>query len=529
MKNLKSAALLLVLVSGFLVFAGTALAEDVVLGVSQIAAIKTLASADGTYANGWSWIFDVTAPTDETILNMKFADWVNGSNVITAANHIRFYSVQSSNAYDQSHAITISAADTYSAGMDLTGDLNQTQAGRQIQIIVEVMIPAGSAGGSYSTSYGIQTNSSSALSDDATVTSAVYTVSDLSVGFGTISNVPFATAKAVFESNLVKGQADQTWNYAGIEDPVTDANILVVTAQDGITKASYTIRVNADPDDVAEVAKAKAALPPELSPVYGTDTNVIIMAQAIVNANSSGVTVTMGSSDNQRVIYLNGNILYSPNSPQMSGNVIFALTKNSASDTKVVSVVVPSTIIIPSSNATVTSTVYTVSSLTNGAGTITNVPFGTSRTAFLAALVKGQANQTWNDSGITNPVTTGSALVVTAQDGITIATYTITVNPNPDDVLQVANAKAALPDAISLMNGLVMDRNIITLMQATVNGASSGVVVTISSTNNSRIGIDGTVYYYPPDSLFSGNVTFALTKDSASDTKDILVTVITPL
>jgi hypothetical protein len=47
--------------------------------------------------------------------------------------------------------------------------------------------------------------------------------------------------------------------------------------------------------------------------------------------------------------------------------------------------------------------------------------------------VKGQVNQTWNDAAIANPVVTGNTLVVTAQDGTTIVTYTITVNAAPNN------------------------------------------------------------------------------------------------
>ncbi len=86
---------------------------------------------------------------------------------------------------------------------------------------------------------------------------------------------------------------------------------------------------------------------------------------------------------------------------------------------------------ILSNNAAVTSSVYTVSSLTNNAGTITNVPYGTSKATFETAISKGEVNQTWNDSGVANTVVTGNTLVVTAQDGSTTAIYTITVNAAP--------------------------------------------------------------------------------------------------
>ncbi len=127
--------------------------------VTKINPVKISASADGTYANGWQWIFDVTVPTSETNLTMKFADWLNGSNTIPAASNMQFFSAQSTNAADQAHAISITAANTYSAVMSINADsdLDAITAGRQIQLTVEVKIPTGSAAGSYSTSYGINT------------------------------------------------------------------------------------------------------------------------------------------------------------------------------------------------------------------------------------------------------------------------------------------------------------------------------------------------------------------------------------
>ena len=130
------------------------------LGVTQISAVQTYATADGSFENGWRWVFDVTVPENETILKMKFADWTSGSNTIVAANHIRFYSAQSSNALNAEDALLIAATGAYSGDMNLNPDidLDIARAGRQIQVVVEAAVPEGSAGGSYSTSYGISTN-----------------------------------------------------------------------------------------------------------------------------------------------------------------------------------------------------------------------------------------------------------------------------------------------------------------------------------------------------------------------------------
>ncbi|HEY4503968.1 MAG TPA: YDG domain-containing protein [Candidatus Paceibacterota bacterium] len=126
------------------------------LGVTQTSAVQTFATADNTFDNGWKWVFDVTVPEDEVILKMKFADWVKGTDIISAGSNIRFYSEQSSNATSSS-SIIISSKNTYSSDMYINRgvDLDEVKNGRQIQITVEARIPEGSAGGSYSTSYGI--------------------------------------------------------------------------------------------------------------------------------------------------------------------------------------------------------------------------------------------------------------------------------------------------------------------------------------------------------------------------------------
>ena len=107
----------------------------------------------------------------------------------------------------------------------------------------------------------------------------------------------------------------------------------------------------------------------------------------------------------------------------------------------------------PSTIATITSATYTVSIVGGGHETITSVPLATGKATFLAALSKGQANQTWNDSGIADPVMTGNTLVVTAQDGTTIVTYTATVN------LPVITASAGENGSISPTGAVTVPYN----------------------------------------------------------------------
>lgn len=130
-------------------------APVVELAVTGIGAVRTFATADDTFDNGWSWTFHVTVPTAETNFAMKFADFISGANTIPAASNVRYYTAQSSEAEDASEAVVIAGADTYPGNITLDSDLDASTAGRQIEVTVEVKVPVGSAGGSYSASYGV--------------------------------------------------------------------------------------------------------------------------------------------------------------------------------------------------------------------------------------------------------------------------------------------------------------------------------------------------------------------------------------
>ena len=130
------------------------------LAVTGIDAVRSFATADGTFDNGWKWTFHITVPTGETSFAMKFADFTSGGNSIPAAANIRFYSAQSSDAPDADSAIVIGAAGEYSADVALSADLDAGAAGRQIDVTVEARVPESTQGGSYSTSYGVRSSSS---------------------------------------------------------------------------------------------------------------------------------------------------------------------------------------------------------------------------------------------------------------------------------------------------------------------------------------------------------------------------------
>jgi len=133
-----------------------------VLSVTGTSLLQSFATPDNTFADGWKWQLSVTAPTAETKLQMQFTDFVSGANAIPANTNIRFYSPQSSNHNNDATAVTYATASLDGNGFTLpiaalAGDLDAATAGRQFQVVVEVRVPVGTPGGSYSNSYNIQT------------------------------------------------------------------------------------------------------------------------------------------------------------------------------------------------------------------------------------------------------------------------------------------------------------------------------------------------------------------------------------
>ncbi|MFZ3011947.1 MAG: ice-binding family protein [Minisyncoccia bacterium] len=129
-----------------------------VLKVDSIETIDNTAIADGTFASGWEYIFNITIPSNETNLAMKFADWVQtgGPGIIATANNIRISSLQADNG---GTTVLLTGANLYSSPtLHMITDLNPATDGIQIKVKVEVAVPTGSLNGAYTTSYGVKTN-----------------------------------------------------------------------------------------------------------------------------------------------------------------------------------------------------------------------------------------------------------------------------------------------------------------------------------------------------------------------------------
>jgi len=138
--------------------AGDVVGNDGVLEVTSIEMINTTATANGTFTDGWKYVFHITVPTSEPKLAMKFDNWLRtgGNGTIPVGSNMRISSLQADNG---GAAIVLAAPNTYSApDFNLTGDLDPTTAGRQIKVTVEVAVPVGTPNGTYTTAYGVRSN-----------------------------------------------------------------------------------------------------------------------------------------------------------------------------------------------------------------------------------------------------------------------------------------------------------------------------------------------------------------------------------
>ena len=136
------------------VFTTSSTGSSTPLAVTGVAMTKPSGTADNTYENGWKYVFNITIPSNEANVAMKFSDWLSGSNTLPVANNMRISSAQADNG---NATITLIAADTYTTpDLHLTGDLDPATPGIQAQILVEVRIPSGTSNGSYTTSYGLR-------------------------------------------------------------------------------------------------------------------------------------------------------------------------------------------------------------------------------------------------------------------------------------------------------------------------------------------------------------------------------------
>jgi hypothetical protein len=140
----------------------TTSADTTNIAVDEITMIKSYAVTDNTYANGWKWAVKVSVwNTAETQLKFKLTDFASGANTIAILNNVR---VGLTNEATGASTSTIEAAtqaignaySTQATALTLVDD-DSSKGGIQDTIYIYTKVPTTAAGGSFSSSYGIET------------------------------------------------------------------------------------------------------------------------------------------------------------------------------------------------------------------------------------------------------------------------------------------------------------------------------------------------------------------------------------
>ncbi|MBY0310279.1 hypothetical protein K2Q16_03990 [Patescibacteria group bacterium] len=137
---------------------GEVVGTDGELLVTSVDMIDTTATANGSFTDGWEYVFHVTTPMSEPNIAMKFNDWMRngGGGTIPVGSNMRISSLQADNA---GATVLLTAANTYSTPeLTMVTDIDPATDGRQVKITVEVAIPNGTPNGAYTTSYGVRSN-----------------------------------------------------------------------------------------------------------------------------------------------------------------------------------------------------------------------------------------------------------------------------------------------------------------------------------------------------------------------------------
>ncbi|MFC5407120.1 S-layer homology domain-containing protein [Cohnella soli] len=285
----------------------------------------------------------------------------------------------------------------------------------------------------------------------ATLSSTIGTVSTGSSASETITGIPYGTALADFKAAITPA-AGATFNVydadgTTIATTLASGKKVIVTAQDGTTKTTYTVTVDANSakaittfslaSQTGAAAIDSAAHSIAIEVAHGTNLGSLIATFAL----STGATAKVGTVD--QTSGTTANDFRSP--------VTYTVkAENGSTQDWVVTVTEESSHV-----ATLSSTIGTVSAGSSASETITGIPYGTTLADFKAAITPA-AGATFNvyDADGTTVATTlasGKRVIVTAQDGTTKTTYTVTVDANSAKAITsfslAAQTSAAMIDA----------------------------------------------------------------------------------
>jgi len=268
-----------------------------------------------------------------------------------------------------------------------------------------------------------------ALSSAATLTSTIGTVSTGGTVSETLMNVPYGTMLAALKEAIMPA-ANATFEVYDADGTTVATTLatgmkVIVTAEDGTTKVTYTIGVMAAPPSAAATLTSTIGTVSAGGTANETITNiphgttVAELKAAITPAAGAllevytvdGTTVATDLASGYKVIIT---------AEDGTTKVTYTLTVTAAP---------------PSAAATLMSTIGTVSTGGTANETITNIPHGTTLAELKAAITTAlgatfEVNKV-DGTTVATDLASGYKVIVTAEDGTTKVTYTLTVTAAP--------------------------------------------------------------------------------------------------
>ncbi len=338
----------------------------------------------------------------------------------------------------------------------------------------------------------------------AGTTTYTATVSNATTGLTITPTTADATATVTVNgSSVTSGNASSTIPLSVGDNTITT----IVTAQDGTTSKTYTVTVTRAPSSNANLS-ALALSAGTLSPTFAAGTTSYT---ATVSNATTSLTATPTVADANATVTVNGTAVTSGNA---SGSIALAVGDNTV------------TVVVTAQDGTTTKT-YTVvvtraassnadlSQLTLSAGTLSptfdaaatsytaTVAYAVSSLTITPTAAEGTATITVNGDAVASgsassalPLTVGDntvSVVVTAGDGVTTRTTTVTITRQPSsntDLAGLALSTGTLTPAFDPAT---------TSYTATVPNATASLSVTVTvSDTNATLTING-------DAAISGN------------------------
>lgn len=288
-------------------------------------------------------------------------------------------------------------------------------------------------------------------SDVATISSEIYSITS---GLKTmqIEDVSIDTSKSDFLSLLNKDNENQTWDVEQINDPVLNANSLIVTSEDGRNKITYYVNVPV----TCEVTVADGSITTISSNTYTiTYEGIYGIIEVEEGTTLDNLSRYLIKDQSGQTWDIRTNVRN--NDPVQDGDKIIVTAEDQCHK---MTYILRTVSVAPLSDiSTISSLIYTVDN-NEGSTSISGIEEGTSRSVFLENIQKDEDNQIWDDQGLHDPVQNNDFLRVTSQDLSKTADYVLIIessdNENNDlTILSSSSPASLITGTTAVLNGSI--------------------------------------------------------------------------